>query len=163
LLASAGKDNEVKIWDPATGQLLQRLTDFAAEVETVAFSSDGRMLAAGDWAGVIHIWDVPARTRPAGPGDSPIGRQIWSAAPPDHGMGRHLWSIAFSPDGRYFAAAAGAASVGEPCGATLWRMKPGGNHDAATSLDLQRLPWLASSRPTGCVAFSPDSRLLAWV
>jgi WD40 repeat protein/serine/threonine protein kinase len=163
LLASAGKDNEVKIWDPATGQLLQRLTDFAAEVETVAFSSDGRMLAAGDWAGVIHIWEVRPRTRPAAPGDPPIGRQIWSAAPPDHGMGRHLWSIAFSPDGRYFAAAGGSAGAREPCGATLWRIKPDGNHDAGTSLDLHRLPWLANSRPTGCVAFSPDSQLLAWV
>src|SRR5262249_10834133 len=69
LLASAGKDTEVKVGAPATGQLLQRLTDFAAEVETVAFSSDGRMLAAGDWAGVIHIWEVRPRTRPAAPGD----------------------------------------------------------------------------------------------
>jgi WD40 repeat protein/serine/threonine protein kinase len=161
LLASAGKDNLVKIWDPATGQLLQRLTDFAAEVEAVAFSSDGRMLAAGGWDGVIHIWEVRPRTRSAAPGDPPIGRQIWSAAPPDHGMGRHLWSIAFSPDGRYFAAAGGYA--GEPCCATLWRIKPGGSHDAGTRLDLERLPWVANSRPTGYVAFSPDSRLLAWV
>jgi WD40 repeat protein len=42
LLASAGKDNEVRIWDPGTGRLLQRLACFGAEVEPIAYSGDGR-------------------------------------------------------------------------------------------------------------------------
>jgi WD40 repeat protein/serine/threonine protein kinase len=162
LLASGGKDSEVKIWDPATGQLLQRLTDFNTQVEPLAFSGDGRMLAVGDWAGVIRIWEVPPPTRPAAPGNQPIGRLIWSAAPPDHGLGRHLWCVAFSPDGRYFAAAGGFAE--EPGGITVWKIKPGGaSQDGGKPLEMQQLPRLANPCPSGTVTFSPDSQLLAWV
>src|SRR5207249_279724 len=46
LLASAGKDHTIKIWDPITGTLLKTLTEFSTPVQTLSFSPDGRMLAA---------------------------------------------------------------------------------------------------------------------
>src|SRR5262249_32959463 len=151
VLASAGKDNEVRIWDAGTGQLLQRLTGFAAEVQTLAFSGDGRMLATGDWAGVIQIWQVPPRTKGPTP-DQVIGRRLWSVAPADHGMGRHLWSVALSPDGHYLAAAGGLDE--EPGGVTLWRIKPGGGiHDKGSLLRVERLPGPSNPGLIPCVTF----------
>jgi WD40 repeat protein len=46
LLATGGKDNEVRFWNPSTGQLTGSI-DLGEEVQTLAFSRDGRILAAG--------------------------------------------------------------------------------------------------------------------
>jgi WD40 repeat protein len=148
LLASASKDRVLKIWDPSTGRLLRQLPDFGAEVETLAFSPDGKMLATGDWAGAIQIWDVASG--------------IPLAALPDHGLGRRIWSVAFSPDGRYFAACGGGWFSGAKRGLTLWRIKPGrtiqGTHFI---LKFQRVPGPTANWAV-CTAFSADSQLLAW-
>jgi WD40 repeat protein len=148
LLASGGKDMAVNIWDAATGQLLKHLSEFDGEVEPLAFSADGKVLATGDWAGVIQFWDVATGTK--------------LPSPPEHGLGRRIMSIAFSPDGRYFAASAGGAYNGGLGGVALWRIEGGGtNLEARARTVFQRVPGPASAG-AGCVAFSPDSQLLAW-
>jgi WD40 repeat protein len=148
LLASAAKDRVVKIWDPSTGRLVRQLPDFGAEVETLAFSPDGKMLATGDWAGAIQIWDVES------------GIQL--AALPDHELGRRIWSVAFSPDGRYFAACGGGWFSGAERGLTLWRIQPGRTNEGThVILKFQRLPGPAANWGV-CTVFSPDSQLLAW-
>ena len=58
LVASAGKDKLVKLWDPMTGELLAELRDHEAPVWCVAFTPDGKTLASGDEAGTIRIWNV---------------------------------------------------------------------------------------------------------
>jgi WD40 repeat protein len=141
LLASAGKDKRVRIWEPTTGDL-KELPLFGESVETLAFSHDGKLLATGDWAGAIQFWDVAT------------GKKI--AALPDDGQPRIVWSVAFSPDGRYFAACGGG-------GVTLWCILPSSAHpEAAGGLVLQ----LVHRMPFHCAAaltFSPDSELLAFV
>ncbi|HBL29666.1 MAG TPA: hypothetical protein DD490_22760, partial [Acidobacteria bacterium] len=65
MLASAGELASIELWSPATGQQLPgsplRLAD-AFEVRTLAFSPDGRWLAAGGKtatnAGLLGLWDV---------------------------------------------------------------------------------------------------------
>ena len=47
LLASAGGDKMVRLWDPATGQELRTLTGHTDWVRSVAFSSDGKLLVKG--------------------------------------------------------------------------------------------------------------------
>jgi WD40 repeat protein len=148
LLASAGKDKVVKIWEPTTGQLLKQLPRFGGEAEAVAFSPDGKMVATGDWAESVEIWDVASGTK--------------LAPPLDHGI-RRVWSVAFSSDGRYFAACGVGSSSGGQRGVALWHIQTDSrNQEAGMGLKLQLI--LGPAVPAAfCVAFSPDSQLLAWV
>ncbi len=57
LLATAGRDLTVRIWDPRTGRELRTLTH-ERPVTAVAFSPDGRRVVTGDDAGVLRTSDA---------------------------------------------------------------------------------------------------------
>jgi len=46
-LASGGKDNVIKIWDLATGNVLRTLYGHTSNVNALAVSPDGKLLASG--------------------------------------------------------------------------------------------------------------------
>ena len=98
LLASAGLDDTVKLWDPATGALVRTLTDLSGGVLSVAFSPDGTMLAAGSKDEGIRLWD-PAS-----------GRLLRVLA----GHTDWVLGVAFSPDGQR------VASAGKDGAVKLW-------------------------------------------
>ncbi len=62
LLATAGMEGNVRLWDPATGQLLHNLANHAGGVRTLVFAPDGRCLASGGNDGAIRLRD-PATGR----------------------------------------------------------------------------------------------------
>src|SRR5262249_1594489 len=143
LLASQGQDNAVRLWNVNTGQVLKTLSGVGhGGLQTLAFSPDGRMLATADWTGMIGIWDIESGEKLAEPNDPSLDRAICS--------------IAFSPDGRYFAA--GGADRG---GVTLWRIKPGAViQEGSARLEMQRIASRPSERAGAwSLAFSPDSNL----
>ncbi|MEU3842569.1 hypothetical protein AB0E88_21360 [Streptomyces sp. NPDC028635] len=113
--------------------------DAASAIESLAFSPDGRTLAAGWHAGLVSLWDVtrPDDVRPAG---APLDLDC-----PDVFSGR----IAFSPTGRTLAAAcdddAGAVS--------LWNMSDPAHPARGRSLK--------AGQHVNALVFSPDSRTLA--
>jgi WD40 repeat protein len=63
----------------------------------VAFSPDGRQLAAGSFDSTVKIWDATT------------GKEIHTL----HGLAGYVWSVAFSPDGKRLAASSGYAGKGE--------------------------------------------------
>jgi WD40 repeat protein len=89
LLAAAGQVNNgavVRIWKVATGQLLfTSHTPAALNAWCVAFSPDGKALAAGLESGEVLLFDVAS------------GWQVATLAGPLHG-GRVRW-LGFHPDG----------------------------------------------------------------
>lgn len=62
MLATAGKDGQVSLWERATGRLRRRFPH-AAAVMSVAFSADGKRLASGSSDTTALVWNVFA---PAG-------------------------------------------------------------------------------------------------
>jgi WD40 repeat protein len=62
-IATAGDEWAARLWDPSTGRKGYLLADpEAREPEfAVAFSPDGRLLAAGGKQGVLRVWKVPPR------------------------------------------------------------------------------------------------------
>ena len=57
LLATAGGDSTVRLWDATEGKQLAALRVGAAAL-SVAFSPDGGILAAGDYRGRLTLWKV---------------------------------------------------------------------------------------------------------
>ena len=81
--------SSIGIWlyDTSSHQEMDLLAVHPTGVRSVAFSSDGRMLASGSSDGAVRLWD--AKT----------GKQLQSLS----GHARIVTSVAFSPDGRTLA------------------------------------------------------------
>jgi WD40 repeat protein len=85
MLATAGNDGKLLLWDPADGTALGSLKDSGCKqrLNSVAFSPDGsRLASAGDDG--LFLWDVGARER----------RRHWQ-------LPGAATSVAFAPDNRH--------------------------------------------------------------
>lgn len=59
LLATAGHDKTVRVWDTVKGEVVAVLKGAKDPVYTVAFSADGKRLAAGGEDRNVRSWSVP--------------------------------------------------------------------------------------------------------
>jgi serine/threonine protein kinase/WD40 repeat protein len=146
LVAGPGEGDTVRLCSAATGQVVKVLPDVGqGGLETLTFSPDGRRLATADMMGTIRIWDIDSTQK--------------LAEPADRRLGRGIKTMAFSPNGRFFAA--GGQDKG---GVTVWRLQPGdGNRRAGARLVMQAIARPSDRAQVYSLAFSPDSDLLAWV
>ena len=94
ILASAGDDMDIRLWDSVGGRTVATLAGHTAAVLALAFSQDGMLLASQGQDSTVRIWDV-AQARLIRVHD---GLPRWQS--PSHGC-----SLAFSPDGKHLAAA----------------------------------------------------------
>lgn len=92
-MLALGAYREVRLVEPQNKQVITTLGGHAQEVRAVAFSPDGKLLAAAGGlparGGEVKIWDVEKRAEL---------RTI-------HGHGDCIYSVAFSPDGKTLATA----------------------------------------------------------
>ena len=80
---SRASDFSIRLWDAATGTLVQRFEGHTSVVAALAFSPDGRSLVSGSTDGTARLWDVSGKQ----PGAVLMSRSFVRA-------------FAFSPDGR---------------------------------------------------------------
>jgi WD40 repeat protein/energy-coupling factor transporter ATP-binding protein EcfA2 len=106
-------------------------------MESIAFTPNGRVMAAGGEDSTIRLWNVAALGRPV-----PLG-------PPLRGDTNTVFSVAFSPNGRTLASGSEDRTV------RLWNV----------SNPARPVPWTHPlTGPTNTVysvAFSPDGKILA--
>jgi len=136
VLASGSWDQTVKFWDVVTGRELQGPSGKVKKVQALAFSRDGRWLAAENSSDTVTVWDTATdgevRTLLSDKRQPPIGTN-W------------VYSIAFSPDGRWLASALDDKTV------RMW--------DASTGRPIHDLA--GQHRSVIYVAVRPNGRLLA--
>ena len=58
ILASAGEDKIICLWDVRTGMLLKTLSGHKSLINKVVFSPDGKYLLSGDKASDLYIWET---------------------------------------------------------------------------------------------------------
>lgn len=114
-MAFSGNTNKVALYEMATGTEYKVLETAARAISPLAFSSDTRILAAGDWDGYsVHLWELAT------------GQEIEQFA----GHTGRIFHMAFSADGKQLLTGS------EDTTALLWDMtgrhgKPAASHLSA--------------------------------
>ena len=113
-LVSGGKDNVIKIWDLATGNVLRTMYGHSSNVNALAVSPDGKLLASGS-GDINDKRDLGAFTRGGvvgGAEDNTV--RIWSIQTGQQlqvlrGHGLPVGALAFSNDGHSLTSVSGDA------------------------------------------------------
>jgi WD40 repeat protein len=139
-LASGSYDQLTRVWNATTGRLLASLKDRTGHSHAVAFSPDGRVVATGSCDRTITLHDVATKKLLA----------TLSAGT------AQVMAVAFSPDGKTLASGGG---TNDPKVSTSWSDGQVKLWDVARRTERALLRGHTSL--VRCLAFSPDSQLLA--
>ena len=131
MLAIAGSDPSVTLWDPRANTIAATLSGHTGAVTSIAWSPDDRLLATASTDRAVLLWDVALRAP--------------SATMPG---GATVRAVAFHPEGRLLA------SGGDDGVPRVW------GTDGALRAELRAAGPPAREEITG-LAWSPDGRLLA--
>jgi len=94
-LATLGRDATVRIWDVASYEDLDVISQGGVTISDIAFTPDSSKLVTATWDGTARLWEIES-----GPAKAVMGR-------------RSLWmtEAAFSPDGKEIAVGSGNEGV----------------------------------------------------
>jgi serine/threonine protein kinase/WD40 repeat protein/tetratricopeptide (TPR) repeat protein len=124
---------ELRLWDTSTGRLLFPPIPYTNFVSAIAFHPDGKLVATGDYSGLVRTWDVATGRE--------IGRPL--------AQGAIVLALSFSPDGKMLAVGLALDRTIKP-GTRLW--------DATTRQPIGDL--LPSTGNVTRIVFRPDGRAL---
>jgi eukaryotic-like serine/threonine-protein kinase len=124
---------ELNLWDASTGRLLFPPAPHTNYVSAIAFHPDGKLVAAGDYHGLVRTWD------------SSTGREFGRPLP----QREIVMSLAYSTDGKMLAVGLSNDHTRKP-GTRLW--------DAGTRQPIGEL--LPAPEAVTRIEFRPDGRAL---
>ncbi|MEO0768761.1 MAG: caspase family protein [Cyanobacteria bacterium J06649_4] len=133
-LATAGRDEVIKLWNVADGQLIQTLTGHTGWTNAVSWSPDGRQLASGGEDKKLKIWEVAS------------GELLWEKT--EHRA--RVTSVDWSGTGEWIAVGEGDRTV------KMWRVQD----RAALTLGEHETGEGDIIVQVNSVRFSPDSQQL---
>jgi WD40 repeat protein/3',5'-cyclic AMP phosphodiesterase CpdA len=137
LVASAGDDRVVRLWEVATGRARALLAGHSDRIRSVAFSPDGSLLASAGDDRVVGLWEVATSWRRA-----------WLV-----GHTSRVMAVDFSPDGTLVASAGGSVRLWEVA-ADGERLSLAGHGGAVSSV--------AFSPDGSLLASAVDDRVMLW-
>jgi WD40 repeat protein len=142
-LASVGHDEPViKLWDPLSGKLIDRLSGHKDYIGWVQYSPDGKLLVSGAEDATIRLWDTGTAKQ----------LQVLEGSP------SAVAALALHPGGKVLTSWSKIPGKGEnPSGKSVvstWEVSSGRNLSTVEGKSGQKTPFLG--------VFSPDTRILAW-
>lgn len=137
-LASAEDSAVVRLWDVSTRSPVRQFRAASGSVFALAFSPDSRSLAAGGASGIAVCWDVAS------------GKETHTYSANDRAIG----ALAFAPDGKALGAVLADGT------SRIWKQK---EDEPRMMMGLTGRPTAAMpSAPTTTIAYTPDSRIVAY-
>jgi WD40 repeat protein len=104
-VVALGNDNNIEVWDAETLQPRAILSSPLFGMIDMAFSPDGKLLAAGGTDTAVHLWDVTN------------GQELYAL----RGHVAAVRHVTFSPDGRTLASWGESRDENAPGQVILWR------------------------------------------
>ena len=160
-LASAGRDETIRLWHPKTSQHLATLTGHGGLVTSLAFSPDGKKLVSGSGDATVRLWstetrqqlwseDTPQKRSHAHAKD-PVIRDIFGLSPPpsrspfEQLAFQWVLAVVYSPDGKTLASSGSSDGTIQ-----LWHVDTGNL--------VQTL--VGHTESVTALAFAPDGKTL---
>ena len=138
LLAVVGDQNNVNLWDSASGKLLKTLSGHTGPVYAVDFSPNSKFLATASSDNTVKVWDIAS------------GQALLDLT----GHENEAIMVGFSPDGKYLVTGGG------DCVAKLWELNLTSGPAAYKELFSKQFDYQSEGIPQR-VAFSPDQKFIA--
>lgn len=85
---SPAEEGSISVWDVETRERVVCLTGIPHFVGSLSFSPCGRLLAAGDWSGTVHVWEIS-------------NGHLYQTHP---SCGEYYMLVSYSPSGTLYAA-----------------------------------------------------------
>ena len=82
------EEGSISVWDVETRERVTCFTGLPESVGSISFSPCGRYLAAGDWTGTVHVWEVS-------------NERLYQTYP---SYGKYYMLVSYSPSGTLYAA-----------------------------------------------------------